>query len=142
MRKRVYTRFSNDPEQLKQILPPRLEVDEAEVVRLIKEGCVYVNGKRATSDMPLAVGDKITVFNQLTEALPGIVAGLSLNVIAMIEYSAIAGAIGAGGLGYLAVNYGYEQFDSHIMISCIVVLVLIVQIVQFGGDRIVRSLTH
>jgi ABC-type methionine transport system permease subunit len=79
---------------------------------------------------------------QLTEALPGIVAGLSLNVIAMIEYSAIAGAIGAGGLGYLAVNYGYEQFDSHIMISCIVVLVLIVQIVQFGGDRIVRSLTH
>ena len=79
---------------------------------------------------------------QLTEALPGIVAGLSLNTIAMIEYSAIAGAIGAGGLGYLAVNYGYEQFDSHIMISCIVVLVLIVQIVQFGGDRIVRSLTH
>jgi D-methionine transport system permease protein len=79
---------------------------------------------------------------QLTEALPGIVAGLSLNVIAMIEYSAIAGAIGAGGLGYLAVNYGYEQFDSHIMISCIVLLVVIVQIVQFGGDRIVRSLTH
>jgi D-methionine transport system permease protein len=79
---------------------------------------------------------------QLTEALPGIVAGLALNTIAMLEYSAIAGAIGAGGLGYLAVNYGYEQFDSHIMISCIVVLVLIVQIVQFSGDRIVRSLTH
>jgi ABC-type methionine transport system permease subunit len=79
---------------------------------------------------------------QLTEALPGIVAGLALNVIAMIEYSAIAGAIGAGGLGYLAINYGYEQFDAHIMISCIVVLVLIVQVVQFTGDRIVRSLIH
>jgi D-methionine transport system permease protein len=79
---------------------------------------------------------------QLTEALPGIVAGLALNIIAMIEYSAIAGAIGAGGLGYLAVNYGYEQFDSHIMISCIVLLVVIVQIVQFTGDRVVRSLIH
>jgi D-methionine transport system permease protein len=79
---------------------------------------------------------------QLTEALPGIVAGLTLNLIAMIEYSAIAGAIGAGGLGYLAVNDGYEQFDSTIMITCIVLLILIVQIIQFSGDRAVRSLMH
>jgi D-methionine transport system permease protein len=79
---------------------------------------------------------------QLTEALPGIVAGLTLNVIAMIEYSAIAGAIGAGGLGYLAVNDGYEQFDSTIMISCIALLILIVQVIQFTGDRTVRSLLH
>jgi D-methionine transport system permease protein len=77
---------------------------------------------------------------QLTEALPGIVAGLTLNIVAMIEYSAIAGAIGAGGLGYLAVNYGYEQFDDHIMISCIALLIVMVQIVQFSGDRLVRSL--
>ncbi len=79
---------------------------------------------------------------QLTEGLPGIVAGLTLNIIAMIEYSAIAGAIGAGGLGYLAVNDGYEQFDNTIMISCIALLILIVQIIQFSGDRAVRSLLH
>jgi D-methionine transport system permease protein len=79
---------------------------------------------------------------QLTEALPGIVAGLTLNVIALIEYSAIAGAIGAGGLGYLAVNDGYEQFDSTIMITCIALLILIVQVIQFSGDRAVRSLLH
>jgi ABC-type methionine transport system permease subunit len=79
---------------------------------------------------------------QITEALPGIVAGLTLNVIAMIEYSAIAGAIGAGGLGYLAVNDGYEQFDGTIMLSCIALLILIVQIIQFSGDRAVRSLQH
>jgi ABC-type methionine transport system permease subunit len=100
---------------------------------------------RARLDVGIASGaSRLQVIRtiQLTEGLPGIVAGLALNVIAMIEYSAIAGAIGAGGLGYLAVNYGYEQFDGHIMISCIVLLVLIVQIVQFSGDRIVRSLTH
>lgn len=79
---------------------------------------------------------------QLSEALPGLVAALTLNVVAMIEYSAIAGAIGAGGLGYLAVNYGYEQFDNNIMISCIVVLVVLVQIVQFAGDRFVRAVAH
>lgn len=79
---------------------------------------------------------------QLTEALPTIVAGLTLNVVAMIEYSAIAGAIGAGGLGYLAVNYGYQQFDNNIMIACIATLIIIVQLVQFTGDRVVRALIH
>lgn len=79
---------------------------------------------------------------QLVEALPGIVAGLTLNVIAMIEYSAIAGAIGAGGLGYLAVNYGYQQFDTNIMVSCIALLILLVQAIQFSGDRVVRTLAR
>jgi D-methionine transport system permease protein len=100
---------------------------------------------RARLDVGIASGaSRLQVIRciQLTEALPGIVAGLALNIIAMIEYSAIAGAIGAGGLGYLAINYGYEQFDGHIMLSCILLLVLIVQVVQFAGDRIVRSLIH
>lgn len=79
---------------------------------------------------------------QLREALPGLAAGLTLNVIAMIEYSAIAGAIGSGGLGYLAVNYGYRRFDNTIMIACIVLLVVLVQAIQFSGDRLVRRLTH
>jgi ABC-type methionine transport system permease subunit len=79
---------------------------------------------------------------QLVEALPGLASALTLNVIAMIEYSAIAGAIGAGGFGYLAVNYGYQQFDNNVMITCIVVLISVVQIVQFTGDRVVRSLAR
>jgi D-methionine transport system permease protein len=100
---------------------------------------------RERLDVGLAAGaSRLQVITtiQLTEGLPGIAAGLALNIIAMIEYSAIAGAIGAGGLGYLAVNYGYEQFDNQIMISCIVLLVVLVQVVQFSGDRIVRSLIH
>ncbi|PWN01826.1 ABC transporter permease [Nocardioides silvaticus] len=79
---------------------------------------------------------------QLREALPGLVAGFTLNLVAMIEYSAIAGAIGSGGVGYLAVNYGYRRFDDHIMIACIVVLIAMVQAIQFSGDRAVRALTH
>lgn len=108
---------------------------EMDVVRTVADVVAHLdNGRRGVWQIIRSV--------QLTEALPGIVGGLTLNIIAMIEYSAIAGAIGAGGLGYLAVNYGYEQFDDNIMISCILLLIALVQVVQFTGDRIVRSLLH
>ncbi|WP_408896187.1 methionine ABC transporter permease [Nocardioides sp. R1-1] len=100
---------------------------------------------RELLDVGLAGGSskrQIVTSIQLKEALPGLTAGLTLNVIAMIEYSAIAGAIGAGGIGYLAVNYGYRRFDDNIMVACIVLLVALVQLIQFSGDRIVRALTH
>lgn len=96
-------------------------------------------------DVGLATGAsrwQIIAGIQLREALPGLVAGLTLNVIAMIEYSAIAGAIGSGGIGYLAVNYGYQRFDNNIMVACIALLVVLVQAIQFSGDRVVRALTH
>lgn len=79
---------------------------------------------------------------QVREAVPGLVAGFTLNLIAMIEYSAIAGAIGSGGVGYLAINYGYQRFDQHVMLACIAVLIALVQIIQFTGDRAVRALSH
>ncbi|HGM6349393.1 TPA: methionine ABC transporter permease [Serratia marcescens] len=79
---------------------------------------------------------------QLSEALPAIVAAITLNVISMIEYSAIAGTIGAGGIGYLAVVYGYQRFDNHIMIATIVVLIATIQLIQFIGDRLVAALRH
>lgn len=79
---------------------------------------------------------------QLSEALPAIVAAITLNVISMIEYSAIAGTIGAGGIGYLAVVYGYQRFDNHIMIATIVVLIATIQQIQFIGDRLVAALRH
>lgn len=79
---------------------------------------------------------------QLHEALPSLIAGVTLNTISMIEYSAIAGTIGAGGLGYLAVVYGYQRFDHHIMVATIVVLVLSIQGVQWLGDWLVRRSSH
>jgi ABC-type methionine transport system permease subunit len=100
---------------------------------------------RELLDVGLAGGSgrwQIVCDIQLRESLPGLVAGVTLNIIAMIDYSAIAGAIGSGGVGYLAINYGYRRFDGNIMFACIVALILIVQVVQFTGDRLVRALTH
>ncbi|GAB20417.1 putative ABC transporter permease protein [Gordonia effusa NBRC 100432] len=78
---------------------------------------------------------------QIPEALPNIVGGLTINTIAMIEYSTIAGTIGAGGLGYIAVTYGYQRFDHGVMIATIVALVITVAIIQVAGDALVRRLT-
>ncbi|MEO9328446.1 methionine ABC transporter permease [Gordonia aurantiaca] len=77
---------------------------------------------------------------QVPEALPSIVGGLTINTIAMIEYSTIAGTIGAGGLGYVAVTYGYQRFDQGVMIATIIVLVITVALIQLAGDALVRSL--
>lgn len=79
---------------------------------------------------------------QIREALPALASAITLNTISMIEYSAIAGTIGAGGIGYLAVTYGYQRFDMNVMLATIVVLILTVQIVQFLGDRIARALAR
>ncbi len=75
---------------------------------------------------------------QLNEALPSIIGGLTINTIAMIEYSAIAGTIGAGGIGYVAVTYGYQRFDTTVMLATIVILVATVALVQLLGDRLAR----
>ncbi|MEJ2899745.1 methionine ABC transporter permease [Acinetobacter sp. NS-4] len=79
---------------------------------------------------------------QLKESLPSLISAATLNLIAMIEYSAIAGTIGAGGIGYLAVLYGYQRFDHHIMIATIITLIATIQAVQFIGNRISTSLKH
>ena len=77
---------------------------------------------------------------QLSEALPSIVGGLTINTIAMIEYSAIAGTIGAGGIGYVAVTYGYQRFDQPVMLATIILLVATVAAVQLTGDGLARAL--
>ena len=79
---------------------------------------------------------------QLSEALPALAGALTVNTIAMIDYSAIAGSIGAGGIGNLAITYGYNRFDHNIMIATVVSLIITIQIVQFAGDRIVIALTR
>lgn len=76
----------------------------------------------------------------LPEARPGIVAGFTITVVTMINSSAMAGAIGAGGLGDIAYRYGYQRFDSQIMLTVIVLLVALVTLIQFGGDRLARVL--
>ncbi|TRL33450.1 methionine ABC transporter permease [Rhizobium straminoryzae] len=76
----------------------------------------------------------------LPEALPGLIGGFTITVVSMIGASAMAGAVGAGGLGDMAIRYGYQRFDTTVMLAVIVVLIATVCIVQFIGDTAVRRL--
>ena len=78
----------------------------------------------------------------LPEALPALVAGVTLTLVMLIGFSSMAGVIGGGGLGDLAIRYGYQRFNNQIMVVTVIVLVLLVQGVQSLGDRCVRSLAH
>ncbi|CAG2148999.1 methionine ABC transporter permease [Cupriavidus plantarum] len=76
----------------------------------------------------------------LPEALPGIIGGFTITVVSLIGASAIAGAVGAGGLGDLAIRYGYQRFDTTVMVIVIAILIALVTGVQWIGDRTVRHL--
>ncbi len=76
----------------------------------------------------------------LPEALSGIVAQLTTVVIALVGESAMAGAIGGGGLGDLAIRYGYQRFRPEIMLATVVVLIALVQLVQFAGNALAKRL--
>lgn len=76
----------------------------------------------------------------LPEALHSIVLGITLAVIALIGYSAMAGVLGGGGLGDLAIRYGYQRFQPDVMIVTVVILILMVQLIQFIGDTLSKKL--
>ena len=76
----------------------------------------------------------------LPEALSSIVAQLTTVVIALVGSSAMAGAIGGGGLGDLAIRYGYQRFRPDVMLATILVLIVLVQLIQFVGNRLARKL--
>ena len=78
----------------------------------------------------------------LPEAAPGILRGYTVTLITMIGGSAMAGAVGAGGLGDLAIRYGYQRFDTSVMIAVIVIMITLVSGVQLLGEWLARRLSH
>ena len=78
----------------------------------------------------------------LPEAMPGIIAGATVTAIALVSYTAMAGVVGAGGLGDLAIRFGYQRFQTDVMVVTVVLLLLLVQILQMIGDRLVARVSH
>lgn len=78
----------------------------------------------------------------LPEALPGIVHAITILLVTLVNYSAMAGTVGGGGLGDVGIRYGYQRFDAGVMMMTIVILVLFVQIIQSVGDYLVKRVDH
>ena len=78
----------------------------------------------------------------LPEALPAILNGATITLVTLVSYSAVAGAVGGGGLGDLGIRYGYQRFDTTVMIAVVLLLLGLVQLLQAVGARAVRAVDH
>ena len=74
----------------------------------------------------------------LPEALPGLIGAATVTAVALVGYTAMSGVIGGGGLGDLAVRYGYQRFQTEVMVVTVALLLVLVQLLQSAGDRLVR----
>ena len=81
---------------------------------------------------------QIVIGALLPEALPGIIAAATVTAIALVSYTALSGVVGGGGLGDLAIRYGYQRFQLNVMFITIILLLILVQMLQMVGDRLVR----
>jgi len=113
------------------------------VARLIEGALIEVpfglqEAAQAMGAKPLQIIQKVL----LPEALPGIINALTITLVTLVNYSAMAGAIGGGGLGDVGIRYGYQRFDPVIMLVTVVILVLLVQLIQGLGDRLVKRVDH
>ncbi len=106
------------------------------VARVIETALNEVNPEliqaaRAMGSTNMQIITKVLV----PEALPSLVDGITLTIINLIGYSAMAGAVGGGGLGDLAIRYGYQRFRTEIMIAAVVVILVLVEVIQYFGSK-------
>ncbi|MDR1229047.1 MAG: ABC transporter permease [Azoarcus sp.] len=85
---------------------------------------------------------QIVLHALLPEALPGIVAAMTVTAIALVSYTAMSGIVGGGGLGDLAIRYGYHRYQNDVMAVTVVFLLLLVQVLQMFGDRLMLRFMH
>ncbi|AWD23668.1 methionine ABC transporter permease [Pseudogemmobacter blasticus] len=98
---------------------------------------------RALIDAARAMGaTRWTILREvlIPEALPGIVSGFTVTLVTLIGASAMAGAVGAGGLGDIAIRYGYQRFETQVMLAVVVILIVMVAGLQWAGDRLARMI--
>ena len=89
-----------------------------------------------------ATTGQIVFWALLPETLPGVLAAIVVTAVALVGYSAMSGVIGGGGLGDLAVRYGYQRFNTPVMLVTVAILVVLVQVIQVLGDRLVARFSH
>ena len=113
------------------------------IARLVESALREVDAGLVEAAQAMGATTSQIVFKVLLpEALPGIVAGLTITLVSLTGYSAMAGAIGGGGLGDLGIRYGYQRFLPEVMLAVVAVLIVFVQAVQSAGDWAVRRLSH
>lgn len=78
----------------------------------------------------------------LPEARPGLLAGMTITIVTLVSYTAMSGQVGGGGLGDIAIRFGYHRYETEVMLVAVVLMVVLVQLLQMAGDRLVRHFTR
>lgn len=123
---------------------PPLVVGAAPFYARLVEGALR-DVDRTTIEATQAMGAttrQIVTGALLPEALPGLISGATVTAVALVSFTAMAGVVGAGGLGDLAIRFGYQRFQTDVMVVTVTLLVLLVQAIQFAGDRLTRHFTR
>jgi D-methionine transport system permease protein len=105
---------------------------------LIKVGSGLIEAGIAMGASSFQIITKIMI----PEAMPLLMHGITIMLVNLVGYSAMAGAVGGGGLGSVAINYGYQRFDLSIMLGTIIILIFLVYGIQLIGDYLARKFTH
>ena len=125
------------------VIPPLVLSTTPFVARMVEQSLAEV--PRDAIEAAEACGasiPRIVVSALLPEALPSIVRGISITLIAVLGYTAIAGAVGAGGLGDIAIRYGYYRYQDEVMIATLVLIIILVQVIQSTCDAIAKRIDH
>jgi len=124
-------------------IPPLVVAAAPFYARLVEQALRDV--PRTTIEAAQAMGAtrwQIVTKALLPEALLGLVSGATVTAVALVSFTAMAGVVGAGGLGDLAIRYGYQRFQTDVMLVTVVLMVVLVQLIQYGGDQLARRLDH
>jgi len=78
----------------------------------------------------------------LPESMPSLIAGITITIVTLVSYTAMSGLIGGGGLGDLAIRYGYQRYEIEVMIVAVILMIVIVQLIQVLGDRLVQRFSR
>ena len=125
------------------VIPPLVLSTTPFVARMVEQSLAEV--PRDSIEAAEACGTsipRIVVSALLPEALPSIVRGVSITLIAVLGYTAIAGAVGAGGLGDIAIRYGYYRYQDEVMVATLVLIIILVQVIQSTCDAIAKKIDH
>jgi D-methionine transport system permease protein len=119
-------------------IPPLVAGAAPFYARLVETALREVDRGVIEAGQAMGASTRQIVFGALLpEATPGLLAGATVTAVALVSYTAMAGVVGAGGLGDLAVRFGYQRFQTDVMVATVVILILLVQALQFAGDRLV-----
>lgn len=112
------------------------------IARVIESALKEVDGGLIEAAKSFGASDFQIIFKvMIKEALPSIVSGITLSTISILGYTAMAGSVGAGGLGAVALTYGHQRFDTQAMIYTVVTLIIIVQLIQYLGNLAYKKLS-